>query len=218
MSNRKSLIYIVDDDISVCKAIALLLKLHDFTVETFTCAEDFLAFKHLKVPSCLVLDITLPGINGFALQDTMAVRKLNIPIVFITGYGDVAKSVRAIKAGAIDFILKSIIQNKFILKPVTKGKLLRAISVAIGKSKIQNKIEAKAINIRRRIETLSPKELEVFRFVARGMLSKQIASKRGTSLQTIKVQRSHVMHKMHAKTVTELINLALQAGIIPSQK
>ena len=207
MSNRKLLIYVVDDDVSVCKALALLLNSHGFTVETFTRAEDFLAFKHPKISSCLVLDIRLPGINGLTLQNTMAARQLNIPIVFITGHGDVPKSVRAIKAGAIDFLLK----------PFTKKKLLNAISFAIAKSKIQNKKEVKIASIKRRIKTLSPRELEVFGFVAQGMLSKQIASKRGTSLQTIKVHRGRVMQKMQAKTVTELIHFAQKAGITSPQ-
>ena len=207
MSDHKPLIYVVDDDVSVCKALGLLLQFHDFVVETFTRAEDFLAFKHLKVQSCLILDIRLPGINGLALQDAMNARQLNIPIVFITGHGDVPKSVRAIKAGAIDFLLK----------PFTKQKLLSAISLAISKSKVQNKKEAEIAKIKKNIKTLSPRELEVFIFVAQGMLSKQIASKRGTTLQTIKVHRGRVMQKMQAKTVTELIHLAQKAGLTSPQ-
>lgn len=208
MSPRKPLIYVVDDDVSVCRALAVLLKAHNFTVETFTRAEDFLAFDHLKILSCLILDIRLPGINGLALQDTMAARQLNIPIVFITGHGDVPKSVKAIKAGAIDFLLK----------PFTKKKLLKAISFAILKSQIENKKEAEITKINKRIKTLSQRELEVFRFVAQGMLNKQIASKRGTTLQTIKVHRGRVMQKMQAKTVTELIHFAQKAGITPSEQ
>ena len=203
MSNRNPFIYIVDDDVSVCKSLSLLLESHGFTVETFTRPEDFLAYKQPKVPSCLVLDIRLPGTNGLAFQDTMTRLQLNIPIVFITGHGDVPKSVRAIKAGAIDFLLK----------PFTKKKLLNAISLAIAKSQNQNKKEAKVDQIKKRIKTLSPRESEVFRFVAQGMMNKQIAFKRGTSLQTIKVHRGRVMQKMKAKTVTELIHLAQKAGI-----
>ena len=188
--------------------MTLLLRAHDFAVETFTRAEDFLAFKHPKVPSCLLLDLQLPGIHGLALQDTMAAQQLNIPIIFLTGHGDVPKSVQAIKAGAVDFLLK----------PFTKTKLLNAISLAIAKSQIQNKREASIEQIKRRIKTLSPRELEVFHFVARGMMNKNIASKRGTSLQTIKVHRGRVMRKMQAKTVTELIHFAQKAGITPPQK
>lgn len=205
MSPRKPFIYIVDDDVSVCRALTLLLTSHGFKVLTFTRAEDFLTFKHSKISSCLLLDIRLPGINGLALQDALAEKQLNIPIVFITGHGDVPKSVRAIKAGAVDFLLK----------PFTNKALLNAISQAIAKSQIQNKKEAKIEQIKKRINTLSPRELEVFRFVAQGMLNKQIAAKRGTSLQTIKVHRGRVMKKLQAKTVTELIHLAQRAGIAP---
>jgi len=208
MSKVDPLIYIVDDDVSVCKALALLLKSHDFAVETFARAEDFLTFKHPKTLSCLILDISLPGINGLTLQDTMTVRGLNIPIVFITGHGDVPKSVRAIKAGAVDFLLK----------PVTKKKILDAISLAMTKSQIQNKKEASLASIEKRIKTLSQRELEVFRFVAHGLLNKQIALKRGITLQTIKIHRSRVMQKMQAKTVTELILLAQKAGITSPQR
>ena len=207
MNNRQSIIYIVDDDASVCRALSLLLKSHGFKVQAFPRAADFLAFKHLKLPSCLVLDIQLPDINGLALQEAMLARQLAIPIVFITGHGDIPMSVKGMKAGAIDFLPK----------PFTKNKLLSAIAQAILKSKAQNKEQAEISNIKRRIKTLSPRELEVFKLVAKGMLSKQIARKRGTSLQTIKVHRSRVMQKMRAKTVTELIHFAQKAGIISSR-
>ena len=129
-------------------------------------AADFLAFKHLKLPSCLVLDIQLPGdMNGLMLQDAMAARQLAIPIVFITGHGDIPMSVKGMKAGAIDFLPK----------PFTKKELLNAIERAVAKNKTQNKEEAEITKIKRRIKTLSPRELEVFRLVASGMLNKQIA-------------------------------------------
>ncbi|MEI8350547.1 MAG: response regulator [Candidatus Omnitrophota bacterium] len=207
MTNRRPIIYIVDDNVSICRALSLLLKSHGFKVQAFTRAADFLSFKHLKLPSCLVLDIQLPDINGFALQDAMAARKLAIPIVFITGHGDIPMSVKGIKAGAIDFLPK----------PFTKKKLLSAVTQAILKSEAQNKEQTAILKIKRRIKTLSPRELEVFRLVAKGMLSKQIARKRGTALQTIKVHRGRVMQKMRAKTVTELIHFAQKAGITPSQ-
>ena len=203
MGNRGPIVYIVDDDVSVCRAISLLLKSHGFKVQTFTRSADFLASKHPNLPSCLVLDIQLPDINGLALQDAMALRKLAIPIVFVTGHGDIPMSVKGMKAGAVDFLTK----------PFTKKKLLDAITSAISRSKVQNKEHAEISQIKKRINTLSPRELEVFRLVAKGMLSKQFARKRGTSLQTIKVHRSRVMQKMQAKTVTELIRFAEQAGI-----
>jgi FixJ family two-component response regulator len=203
MSDKGAIIYIVDDDVSVCRALGLLLKAHGFRVETFTSASGFLAFKHPKVLSCLVSDIRLPNINGFALQEKMAQNGIITPVIFITGYGDIPMTVRAIKAGAIDFLSK----------PFTDKKLLEAITLALSKSKVLNKKQAEVAKIKQRINTLSPRELEVFHFVALGLMNKNIASKRGTSLQTIKIHRGRVMQKMQAKTVTELINLAQKAGI-----
>ncbi len=207
MINRGPVVYIVDDDVSVCRALSLLLKSHGFKVQAFMRAADFLAFKHLKFPSCLVLDIQLPDINGLALQEVMAARQLAIPIVFITGHGDIPMSVKGMKAGAVDFLPK----------PFTKKKLLDAVTLAISKNKVQIKEQAEISKIKRRIRTLSPRELEVFRLVAKGMLNKQIARKRGTALQTIKVHRSRVMQKLQAKTVTELIRFAEKCGIAPSR-
>lgn len=204
MHKRKPLIYIVDDNVSICRALALLLESHGFKVETFTHARSFLKYKYPKLPSCLILDIRLPDINGFALQEMMTRRGITIPIIFITGHGDIPMSVKGIKAGAVDFLPK----------PFTKRKLLNAITLAISKSITQNKEQSEISKIKNRIRTLSPRELEVFRLVAKGMLSKQIAYKRGTALQTIKVHRGRVMQKMHAKTVTELVRFAQKAGII----
>lgn len=204
MNNHNTIIYVVDDDISVCRALSLLLKSHGFNVEAFARATDFLKFKHPKVPSCLLLDISLPDINGLVLQQKMIQQGIGIPIIFITGHGDVPKSVKAIKAGAIDFLPK----------PFTGKKLLDAIALAVEESKAINKKQAETARIWKNIKTLSPRELEVFRLVVSGMLSKQIAFKRGTALQTIKVHRGRVMQKMQAKTVTELIHFAQKAGIV----
>jgi FixJ family two-component response regulator len=203
MNNSSAIIYVVDDDVSVCRATALLLKSHGFRVETFTRAAGFLAFKHPKVLSCLISDIRIPHINGFALQEIMAQQGIITPIVFITGHGDIPMSVKAMKAGAIDFLTK----------PFTGKELLNAITLALSKSKVLNKKQAEIVKIKQGIDTLSPRELEVFHFVAQGMMNKNIASKRGTSLQTIKVHRGRVMQKMQAKTVTELVHLAQKAGI-----
>lgn len=206
MSDHRPMIYVVDDDVSVCKALSLLLISHGFKAATFTCAKDFLASKHPKVSSCLVLDIRLPDINGLALQETMVSQQLNIPIVFITGHGDIPMSVKAMKKGAVDFLPK----------PFTDQELLDAIKRAVAKNKAQNAKQAEIVKIQRRIKTLSPRELEVFHLVAKGMMSKNIAFKRGTSLQTIKIHRSRVMRKMQAKTVTELILMAKKVGLTRS--
>jgi len=203
MSTKSAIIYIVDDDVSIGKSLSLLLGSNGFRVETFTRAEDFLVYKHPKLQSCLVLDMRLPDINGLALQEKMDEQGIITPIVFITGHGDIPMTVKAMKAGAVDFLSK----------PFTEKKLLDAITVAISKSKIQNKSQAEKAKIKGRIKTLSPREYEVFCFVAQGMLNKQIASKRGTSLQTIKIHRGRVMQKMQAKTVTELIQMAQKVNI-----
>ena len=203
MNDKSTVIYVVDDDVSVCRALGLLLKSHGIRSETFTSAEAFLAFDHPKVLSCLVLDIRLPNINGLALQELMAERGIITPIVFITGHGSISMTVKAMKAGAIDFLSK----------PFTSKELLAAITLALSKSKVLNKRQAEMAKIKQRIDTLSPRELEVFHFVAQGLMNKNIASKRGTSLQTIKIHRGRVMQKMQAKTVTELIHFAQLAGI-----
>ena len=205
LNKRKHIAYIVDDDASVCRALKLLLEQHGFRVETFTRASEFLDFKHFKGPSCLVLDVRMPGMSGLALQKVIAEKQLNIPIVFITSFGTISVSVKAIKAGAIDYLSKQF----------TEKKLLNAIETAVTRSKILNKKQAEITRINGDINTLSPRELEVFRFVTQGMLNKQIAAKRGTSIQTIKVHRGNVMFKMHAKTLTELIHFAHVVGASP---
>ena len=206
MNKRKPLIYVVDDNVSICRALTLLLRSHGFKVQTFIRAKDFLNCEHPNTPSCLVLDIHLPDTSGLALQEAMIARKLRIPIIFITGHGNIPMSVKTMKAGAVDFLPK----------PFTKKKLFGAIKVATLKSKAQIKEQSEISKINRRIGKLSPRELEVFRLVAKGMLSKQIAFKRGISLQTIKVHRGRVMQKMRAKTVTELIHFAQKAGVTSS--
>ncbi len=206
MSTHNAIIYVVDDDVSICRSLALLLKTHGFKVETFPCAVEFLTFKHPRVPSCLLLDVNLPDINGPVLQDTMAAEHLAIPIVFITGHGSIPIGIKAMKRGAVDFLPK----------PFTETDLLNAVDRAIARSKAQNKDAAEIAQINKRIKTLSPRELEVFHLVAQGLLNKQIAKKRGTALQTIKVHRGRVMQKMQAKTVTELIHFAKKVGIVAS--
>jgi FixJ family two-component response regulator len=204
----KPIIYVVDDDVSICRALALLLRSHGFKVETFNRAAEFLAFKHPKLPSCLISDIKMPDMSGLELQEAMQARQIVIPIVFITGHGDIPMSVKGMKGGAVDFLPK----------PFSDKKLLEAVELAVSKNKMQNKEIAEIESIKRRVKTLSPRELEVFHLVAKGMLSKQIAYKRGTSLQTIKVHRGRVMHKMQAETVTELIHFAQKAGITSPKK
>jgi FixJ family two-component response regulator len=208
MNSCRQIIYVVDDDVSVCRALKLLLKQHGFRVETFTSAKEFLAFKYPKKPSCVVLDIRMPGgISGLALQEVMIERQLLIPIVFITSFGTITMCAKAMKAGAIDFLPK----------PFTEKRIINAIQIAIDKNKAQIKQQKEKTKIEEHINTLSPRELEVFRFVVQGMVNKQIASKRGTSIQTIKVHRGRVMYKMQARNLIELIHFAQKAGITTSK-
>jgi FixJ family two-component response regulator len=207
MNPRASMIYIVDDNASVGRSLQLLLKPHGFRIETFTSALEFLEFKHLKTPSCLLLDIRMPDINGFELQATMASRQIDVPIIFISGHGNIPISVKAMKAGAVDFLVK----------PFTEKNLLNAIGLALEKNKFQRKRHAQIDTIHHRLRLLSPREREVFRLVAQGMLSKEIAFKLGIVLQTAKVHRGRVMQKMQAKTVTELIQMAQKVGIVPPE-
>ena len=146
MNNRKTIVYVVDDDVSICRALSLLLKSHKFKVQVFMRAVDFLAFKRLKSPACLILDIRLPGINGLALQEVMKSRGISIPIIFITGHGDIPMSVKGIKAGAVDFLPK----------PFSKKKLLSAITQAIPKSIDQIKEQAEISKIKRRFVPCQP--------------------------------------------------------------
>ena len=206
MSIYGPIIYIVDDDDSVRRSLMLLLKANGFRVETFSCAVEFLDFRHPGCASCLLLDVQLPDLNGPALQAVMADRGLDIPIVFITGHGSIPIGIKAMKQGAVDFLPK----------PFTEKDLLNAVERAIAISKSQNKESAEVTQICKRIKTLSPKELEVFHCVVRGMLNKQIATMRGTALQTIKVHRRRLMQKMQARTLTELIHFAQKAGAVPS--
>lgn len=205
---RQPTIYIIDDDASVCRSLSLLLRAHGFKVATFLRADEFLTSKFVMQSSCLVLDIHLPDINGLELQSEMMAKEIFIPIIFITGQGNIPQSVKAMKGGAIDFLPK----------PFTEMDLLEAIDRAITKSKKQNKEQAEIAQIWRHIKTLTPREVEVFRLVASGMLNKQVALRLGTSLQTIKIHRSRVMHKMLAHTITELISFAQKVGLISPKK
>jgi FixJ family two-component response regulator len=204
MNNREPIVYVVDDDVSVCRSVGFLLKAQGFKVETFTRALEFMNFKRPTLPSCLVLDIQLPDINGLDLQELLKQRGIDLPNIFITGHGDISMCVKGMKAGAVDFLTK----------PFTQRDLLGAVTRAIEQNKSNLKEQARIAQIKKRIEILSPREYEVFRLVALGMLSKQIARKRGTSLQTIKVHRSRVMRKMQAGSLTELVHFARKAGVV----
>ena len=203
MTSSDAVVFVVDDDPSVRSALKRLIKSVGLKVTTFTSAQEFLDHDHPDTPSCLVLDIRMPGLSGLELQDQMAALGLNMPIIFITGHGSVPISVRAMKEGAVDFLEK----------PFDDQTLLDAIHQAIEKDKQVKREQTELREIKQRVASLTPREYEVFSLVITGMLNKQIAFELGTSEKTIKVHRARVMQKMHAESLANLVRLAEKAGI-----
>jgi len=196
-------IYVVDDDASVRRSMARLLKTHGFHAETLACAEDFLALGHYASPGCLVLDVRMPGLNGLELQDRMAALGLSLPIVFITGHGDVPMSVKAMKAGAVDFLPK----------PFSSKELLSAVHRAVARHRNETALATEVAGIKRCLSTLTPRELEVLGLVVRGKMNKEIAADLSLSIKTVKVHRGRVMKKMEAVSLAELVRMAGTVGI-----
>lgn len=193
----------MDDDASVCKALARLIKSVGLKAETFSSAREFLQRDPSDGPGCLVLDVRMPGLSGLDLQKELAAAGRSIPIIFITGHGDIPMSVRAMKGGAVDFLPK----------PFNDQQLLDAIHEAIARDTEAKKRDAERAEIRQRINTLTPREHQVFTLVLTGMLNKQIAAELGITEKTIKVHRARVMHKMQVLSVAELVHLVEKTGI-----
>ncbi len=194
----KTVVYVVDDDTSVRNAVKMLLETAGFTVETFASAREFLACDLLQVCGCLVLDVKMEGLSGLDLQKELAQAKVKLPIIFITGHGDVPMSVQAMKAGAVEFLTK----------PFCEEELLTAVNQAIEKDKAAW-VERNAVAIiREHYEKLTPREREVMSLVVQGLLNKQIALKLNASEGTIKIHRGHVMLKMHAESIADLVRMA----------
>jgi FixJ family two-component response regulator len=198
MSDSEAIVFVVDDDPSVRRSLKRLIRSAGFTVESFVSAQEFLERPRPDIPGCLVLDIQMPGLSGLDLQDELAAAKLNLPVIFLTGYGTVPASVRALKAGAVDFLEK----------PVDDGVLLDAIHQAIERNRRARMEQAEITEIQRRVDSLSPREREVCALLVTGMLNKQIASELGTAEKTIKVHRGRLMKKMQAGSMAELVRLA----------
>jgi RNA polymerase sigma factor (sigma-70 family) len=207
MKEPKSIVFVVDDDPSVRSAIKRLIVCVGLQVELFESAQEFLASKLPNVPSCLVLDVRLPGVSGLALQRQLAEANIQIPIIFITAHSDVPMTVRAMKAGAVEFLTK----------PFHDQDLLDAIHSALERDRGRRQQEAGLAVLRERFESLSPREREVVSMVVSGMLNKQIAAQIGTAENTVKVHRSRAMEKMQANSLADLVKMIQRLQVSPSK-
>jgi FixJ family two-component response regulator len=199
-------VFIVDDDQDVRESLRRLLSSVGLAVEVFATAQAFLTARRPDAPGCLVLDVRLPGLSGLDLQRELAAVDASLPIIFLTGYGDIPMSVRAMKAGAVEFLTK----------PFREQDLLDAIRHAIDRDRVARAEQRELTELRRRYGSLTPRERDVMAGVIAGLLNKQIAAELGTSEVTVKEQRGHVMQKMQAGSVAELVRTAARLGVAPA--
>jgi len=190
-------VFVVDDDPSVRSSLKFLLSTVGLNVESFDSANAFLHKNLPDAPCCLVLDVRLPGLSGLDFQRELAARKISIPIVFLTGHGDIPMSVRAMKAGAVEFLTK----------PFRDQDLLDAVRIALERDRARREQEKEVMTLQRRFDSLTSREREVISMVTSGMLNKQIADQLGTAESTVKVQRSRATEKMHAESLVDLIRM-----------
>jgi FixJ family two-component response regulator len=202
MADRAAIVFVVDDDVSVREALEAMISSAGWQPESFATAHDFLARPRPDVPCCLVLDVTLPGLNGLDLQQQL-VGRTEMPIIFITGYGDVPMSVRAMKAGAAEFLTK----------PFSDDVLLEAIRGAIDRSRDALRDRSELDTLRARYASLTPREREVMTLVCRGLLNKQVGGELGISEITVKAHRGQLMRKMQADSLAALVTMAARLGI-----
>jgi len=195
LSDTEHCVRVVDDDAAVLKSLDRLLRSAGFTVRTFPSSRDFLQHNDDGIPGCVVLDLSMPGLNGLQLQQALASAENPCPVIFITGNGDIPSSVRAMKAGAVDFLTK----------PLDAEKLLQAVRSALEKDRAAREQRAEQASVTCRLVTLTPREREVLVGVVAGKLNKQIAAELGTAEKTIKVHRARMMRKMQADSLAELV-------------
>jgi RNA polymerase sigma factor (sigma-70 family) len=191
------IVFVVDDDASVRSSLKFLLSTVGLHAEAFDSADTFLRKNLPDAPSCLVLDVRLPGLSGLDFQRELAVRQIYIPIVFLTGHGDIPMSVRAMKAGAVEFLTK----------PFRDQDLLDAVRIALERDSARREQEKEVMILQRRFDSLTSREREVISMVVSGMLNKQIADQLGTAESTVKVQRSRALEKMHAESLVDLVRM-----------
>ena len=203
MTGPQAVVFVVDDDASVRDALRRLIRSVGLHVELFGSAQEFMAKQRPDAPACLVLDIRLPGISGLEFQSQLAAANIPIPIIFITGHGDIPMSVRAMKAGAVEFLAK----------PFRGQDVLDAIQVALKRDRTRRQEETEIAALRERFESLTPREREVLPLVVSGRLNKQNAADLGTSEITIKVHRASIMRKMQAESLADLVRMAGRLGI-----
>ena len=201
----RSLVFAIDDDASVRKGLARLLRSAGYKSEIFESASNFLARPPHSGPSCVIVDVQMPGINGMDLQETLIQRRREEQLVFITGHGDIPMCAQAMKAGAVDFLRK----------PFRDDELLQCVQNALIRSAEQRRRSAEKNEARRLLDLLTPREFEVMQLVITGMLNKQIAGELGTAEKTVKVHRGRVMQKLGVASVAELVWLVERAGIVP---
>ena len=203
----QSIVFVVDDDVSVRESLEALIEFAGCQTETFAAAADFLARPRTTTPSCLVLDVSLPELNGLELQKLIASERRDMPIIFITGHGDVPMSVQAMKGGAVEFLTK----------PFDDELLLSAIRHALTRSASVIDEQAEISSLRGTYESLTPREQEVMQLVVAGMLNKQIGLKLGISEITVKAHRGKMMQKMKADSVADLVKAAMKLGLAPAK-
>ena len=204
MPDVTSIVFVVDDDVSVRESLELLIQSAGWRAETFTSGQDFLSRTPVHVPCCLSLDVTLPGLNGLDLQQQLAERT-DMPIIFITGHGDIPMTVRAMKAGAVEFLTK----------PLQHDVLVNAIRGALERSRTALRLDSELQSVRTCYQSLTPREREVMALVVSGLLNKQVGGELGISEITVKAHRGQVMRKMRAGSLPDLVTMAARLGLRP---